>query len=84
MGEEIRMTIGTIRMVHPDKLEKLYYLLDDIGCNLEWSEAAGELSVYAGNIGITFEADRKLIEERLQDAYWAEDAERVADGYWRQ
>lgn len=84
MDKSMKMTIGTIRMIDPDKLEKLYYLLDDIGCNLEYSAAAGELSVYAGGIGLTFEADSKLIDERLQDAYWAEDAERVADGYWRQ
>jgi hypothetical protein len=84
MGGEMKMTIGTIRQVDPDKLYELFKILEDIGCNLEWSMAAGELSVYAGDIGITFEADRRLIQERIEDEYWAQDAENVAEGYWRE
>ena len=78
------MTIGSITKVDPDKLQKLYELLDDIGVNLEYSEAHGELSVYAGDIGIMFEADRTIMKDRYADAYWADDAERIAEGYWRE
>jgi hypothetical protein len=80
----MKMTIGTITHVDPDKLQKLYELLDDIGVNHEYSRANGELAIYAGDIGIMFEADRKLIAEALEDAYWQDDAERVAEGYWRE
>lgn len=78
------MTIGTITRVDPDKLQKLFELIDDIGVSHEYSRANGELAIYAGDIGITFEADRKLMDEALQDAYWQDDAERVAEGYWRE
>ena len=80
----MKMTIGSITKVDPDKLQKLYELLDDIGVNLEYSEAHGELSVYAGDIGIMFEADRTIMKDRYADAYWADDAERIAEGYWRE
>jgi hypothetical protein len=40
--------------------------------------------VYAGDIGIMFEADKSLMKDRYLDEYWAEDAERVAEGYWKQ
>jgi hypothetical protein len=80
----MKMTIGSINKVDPDKLQKLYELLDDIGVNLEYSEAHGELSVYAGGIGIMFEADKSIMKDRYVDAYWADDAERVAEGYWRE
>ncbi len=78
------MTIGSITKVHPDKLQKLYELLDDIGANLDYSEARGQLSVYAKDIGIVFEADEAIMKDRYADAYWADDAERVAEGYWRE
>jgi hypothetical protein len=48
----MKMTIGTINKVDPEKLQKLHDLLDDIGCNLEYSRADGELAIYAGDIGI--------------------------------
>jgi hypothetical protein len=80
----MKYTIRSIDKVHPDKLQKLYELLDDIGVNLEYSEAHGELSIYAGEIGIMFEADKSIMEDRYADAYWAADAERVAEGYWRE
>jgi hypothetical protein len=80
----MRMTIGSISKVDPEKLQKLHDLLDDIGCTLEYSRNDGELSVYAGDIGIMFEADKSLMKDRYLDEYWAEDAERVAEGYWKQ
>jgi hypothetical protein len=80
----VKMTIGSITNVNPEKLQALYELLDDIGVNHEYSRANGELAIYAGDIGILFEADRKLMEEAIEEAYWQEDAERIAEGYWRQ
>jgi hypothetical protein len=80
----MRMTIGSITKVDPDKLQKLHDLLDDIGCNLEYSKYSGELSVYAGDIGIMFEADRTLMKDQYVDELWARDAEQVAEGYWKE
>lgn len=80
----MKMTIGTIARVDPDKLQKLYQLIDDIGVSHEYSMADGELSIYAGDIGIMFEADKSLMRDAYEDAYWQEDAERIAEGYWQQ
>ena len=80
----MKMTIGTITKIDPEKLQQLHDLLDDIGCNLEYSRYDGELSVYAGDIGITFEADRTLMQELEEAEHWAKDAENIAEGHWRQ
>ena len=80
----MKMTIGTIPRVDPDKLQKLFELIDDIGVVHEYSRADGELSIYAGDIGIMFEADKSMMEDAYADEYWMRDAERVAEGYWRQ
>jgi len=80
----MKMTIGSINKVDPDKLHKLFELLEDIGCNLEYSMYDGELSVYAGDIGIMFEADKALMKDQYLDEYWNKDAENVAEGQWRQ
>lgn len=80
----MKYTIGTITKIEPEKLYKLFDLIDDIGVNHEYSRANGELAIYAGNIGILFEADKSLIEDAYVDMYWQEDAERIAEGYWNQ
>jgi hypothetical protein len=83
-GSEMKMTIGTITKIDPDKLQKLFDLIDDIGISHEYSRADGELAIYAGDVGILLEADKSLIEDAYADEYWQRDAEKIAEGYWNQ
>jgi hypothetical protein len=80
----MKMTIGTVGNVEPEMLKKLFDIIDEIGMCHDYSLTNGELEIYVGDIGIRFEADRKLMDEAAQEAYWQEDAERIAEGYWRE
>ena len=76
---------AVIRDVPVDSLEKLYYIFDDLGCTVEYSRDHGELII---RVGKTFEleltADGKELKRLMEDKYWIDDAERIAEGYWRQ
>ena len=76
---------AVIRNVPMDSLEKLYRLFDELACSIDWSEELGELIVRVGN---TFElemtADPEELKQIAEDKYWIDDAERVAEGYWRE
>lgn len=76
---------AVIRDVPMDSLEKLYRIFDELACSIDWSEEHGELIV---RIGQTFEleltADPQELKEIAEDKYWVDDAERIAEGYWRQ
>lgn len=76
---------AVIRNVPVDSLEKLYHLFDELACSIDYSRDNGELIV---QVGKTFElemtADPQELKEIAEGEFWAEDAERVAEGYWRQ
>lgn len=76
---------AVIRDVPMESLEKLFDLFSELACSVDWSVRHGELIV---RVGKTFElemtADPEELKEIAQDEFWAEDAERVAEGYWRQ
>ena len=76
---------AVIRNVPMESLQKLYEVFDELACSIDWSRDNGELIV---RVGKTFElemtADPDELKEIAEDEFWAEDAERVAEGYWRQ
>ena len=76
---------AVIRNVPMDSLEQLYRLFDELACSIDYSRDNGELIV---QVGKTFElemtADPQELKEIYEEEFWAEDAERVAEGYWRQ
>jgi hypothetical protein len=76
---------AVIRDVPMDDLRKLFEIFDDLGCSVEYSRDLGELII---TIGKTFEleltADPEELKQIAEDKYWIDDAERVAEGYWRQ
>lgn len=76
---------AVIRNVPMDSLEKLFHLFEDLACSHEYSRENGELIV---RIGETFElemtADSSELKQIEEDKFWADDAERIAEGYWRQ
>lgn len=77
-------TVGKINKVDPDKLYKLFDAIDDIGMLHEYSREDGELSIYADGVAIMFQADPQLMEEAGKERFWREDAERIAEGFWRE
>ena len=76
---------AVIRNVPVDSLEKLYEVFEELSCSIDWSRENGELIV---RVGKTFEleltADPRELDEIYQEEFWAEDAERIAEGYWRE
>ena len=82
-----RYTISkaVIRDVPVDTLDKLYHLFDGLACSHEYSRENGELII---TVGKTFELELTASQDELrqieEEKYWNDDAERVAEGYWRQ
>lgn len=76
---------AVIRNVPVDSLEKLYEVFDELACSIDWSRDNGELIV---RVGKTFElemtADPRELDEIAQAEFWADDAERIAEKYWRE
>lgn len=76
---------AVIRNVPVDDLQKLHDIFDNLGCSIDWSLDLGELIV---RVGKTFElemtADPEELKQIAEDKYWIDDAERIAEGYWRQ
>ena len=76
---------ATIQDVPLDSLEKLYYIFDDLGCSVEYSRDMGELIIrVGGKFELELLANQKVMSMMATDKYWADDADRVAEGYWRQ
>jgi hypothetical protein len=80
IGGDMHKNWGEVTMVDPDKLYKLFQIIDDIGVYHEWSEEYGELSIKAEDVWITFTT---APGDKADDNAYA-DAQRVADMYWRQ
>lgn len=82
-----RQTVSkaVIRNVPVDSLEKLFHLFEELACSIDWSREDGELIV---RVGETFElemtADPAELKEIAEAEFWADDAERIAEGYWRE
>ena len=82
-----RYTISkaVIRDVPVDTLDKLFHLFEDLACSHEYSRENGELII---TVGKTFELELTASQDELrqieEEKYWNDDAERVAEGYWRQ
>ena len=76
---------AVIRNVPVDSLEKLYEVFEELSCSIDWSRENGELIV---RVGKTFElemtADPRELDEIAQAEFWAYDAERIAEGFWRE
>jgi hypothetical protein len=76
---------AVIRDVPVDTLDKLFHLFEDLACSHDYSRENGELII---TVGETFELEFTASQDELrqieEDKYWNDDAERVAEGYWRQ
>lgn len=75
---------GEVTQVDPDKLYKLYEIIDDIGVHHEWSAEYGELSIKVEDVWITFSANIDMLADRSEDMNAYADAQRIADMYWRE
>lgn len=82
-----RRTINkaVVRDVPMGTLVKLHDLFDELAVTIDWSRDNGELIV---RVGETFElemtADSDELKEIAEDMYWADDAQAVAEGFWRE
>lgn len=82
-----RYTINkaVIRDVPMDTLEKLFLLFEDLACSHEYSRENGELIITVGKtFELEFTAHKGELRRIAEEKYWADDAERIAEGYWRQ
>jgi hypothetical protein len=76
---------AVINKVPVDSLEKLYHIFDELACSHEYSREHGELHITVGDsFMLSFHADPVEMREIADNEYWANDAEGVAEGYWRQ
>lgn len=67
-----------------DTLEKLYELFDELGFSHKYSEERAEVEVSLHGHWLLFYLDRRVLQDEatLDEAF--EDAERIAETYWRQ
>ena len=76
---------AVIRDVPVETLDKLFHLFEDLACSHDYSRENGELII---TVGETFELEFTASQDELrqieEEKYWNDDAERVAEGYWRQ
>jgi len=82
-----RYTISkaVIRDVPMDTLDKLYHLFEDLACSHEYSRENGELIITVGKtFELEFTASQEELKQIAEEKYWADDAERIAEGHWRQ
>lgn len=67
-----------------EQLARLYSLFDNLGLAKRYSEEMGELEIAVhGEWAMFFVSERQLRDE-AEYRRWADDADRVAEGYWRQ
>lgn len=67
-----------------DMLRRLYEVFDELGMVRQFSEDHAELEIKIDATWVLFYVDRAVIDQEKQDAYWQDDAESVAEGYWRE
>jgi hypothetical protein len=76
---------AVINKVPVDSLEKLYHIFDELACSHEYSREHGELHITVGDsFMLSFHADPVEMREIAESEYWANDAEGVAEGHWRE
>jgi hypothetical protein len=67
-----------------DLLRKLYEVFDELGMVRQFSERYAELEIKINATWVLFYVDRAVLEQDGRDVHWQDDAERVAEGYWRE
>lgn len=73
-----------VQVASRDTLVRLYELFDELGFTHVYSEERAEVEVSLHGTWLLFYLDRRVMEdERALDLAF-EDAERIADTYWRQ
>ena len=67
-----------------DTLEKLYELFDELGFTHVYSEERAEVEVSLHGPWLLFYLDRRVLQDEATLDQAFEDAERIAETYWRQ
>ena len=75
---------NSVKVQSTEVLRRLYDAFEDLGMVHRYSEELGEFDINSGGNWMTFYVDPKVLKEEEEDRRWAEDADAVADYYWRQ
>ena len=67
-----------------DVLRKLYEVFDELGMVQQFSETHAELEIKIDAMWVLFYLPVSVILEERFFGHWQDDAERVAEGYWRE
>ena len=67
-----------------DTLRKLYELSDELGILRRYSEGLAEVEVCIHDKWILFYVDKRILDEERADQEAFDDAQRLAETYWRQ
>lgn len=67
-----------------ETLYNLYELFDELGCTQRYSKELGELEVAIHGVWFLFFVAERALKDEQEYERWAQDAELVAEGYWRQ
>jgi len=67
-----------------ETLYKMYELFDELGYARRYSEEMGELEICVHGHWILFMVSERAFKDEKEYKRWAEDAELVAEGLWRQ
>jgi hypothetical protein len=67
-----------------DIVRKLYELFDEMGLTHRFSEESGEVEVAIHGVWLLFYVNKRVLEDerKLDEAF--DDAQRLAENYWRQ
>lgn len=73
-----------VKVQSREVLERLYEVFDELGMAHRYSSELGEIDVKVGDDWLNFYLDPDVMKDEEIDKMWSEDADRVADMYWRQ
>lgn len=85
MGDRYTVNKAVIQNVPVDSLRKLFDIFEELACSHEYSASDGELHITIGeSFELSFYADPVEMREIEEDKYWQDDANRIAEGFWRE
>lgn len=73
-----------IKVQSREVLERLYEVFDELGMAHRYSAELGEIDVKVEDDWLNFYLDPEVMKDEEIDRRWQEDADAVADYYWRQ
>ena len=73
-----------VKIDSSDTLRKVYELFDELGLAKRYSEELGEVEASIHGEWLLFYVDRRVLDQERAEDRWFEDAQQIAERYWRQ